>query len=179
MATTTPPDSDNDAETVTEERPEHERDQQGREQDTGADLVTPQRRSQPGTDTTVEASTTNADNSLWDGLRTVTEACLETALWPSTLEIRSPCIPDGDWMAVDDYPHRKTWSRTRPEYDERVQLVIDGLTGGWTLLHQTGAGRQRTIETGLSPTEAYREAEQVMADLESVPLHSRTGRAAV
>jgi len=86
--------------------------------------------------------------------------------------------PDGDWYCADDTPARKTWVHTASEYEERVQLTSDGLSGTWTVVHQRIDGTTATVATDLERERAYEIAEEFMADLASVPVGIRTGRAA-
>ncbi|SDL08882.1 hypothetical protein [Natronorubrum texcoconense] len=121
------------------------------------------------------ADTTDGRSAL-TGLREACETVLETALRPTSIDVRARCQPDGEFLQVDDKWDRKTWRHQHSA--DRVQLTSSGLTGHWSLEHQTGDGRFEIVASGLEREDAYARAEQYMADLAAVEQRCRSGRAA-
>lgn len=86
--------------------------------------------------------------------------------------------PDGDWVCADDRALCKTWAHTAAGFEERVQLTSRNPSAPWEIIHQRPNGTTATIATDLERETAFEIAERFMADLASVPVGIRTGRAA-
>ncbi|MFC7216464.1 hypothetical protein ACFQO4_20610 [Saliphagus sp. GCM10025334] len=127
------------------------------------------------TDHSTATVTRTGDRTKSDALAELVATVSEQIGFPTI----DPVSVDGRFLTDEDGVFRKVWTRaTGEDYEERVVARSRSLLAGWHVYHQTADGKcERITEMALEREAAFTEAERLAADIESVPVECRTGRA--
>ncbi|UTF52751.1 hypothetical protein [Natronosalvus rutilus] len=127
------------------------------------------------TDRSTATVTRTGDRTRTDALADLVATVSEQIGFPTI----DPVSVDGRFLTDEDGVFRKVWTRaTGEDYEERIVARSPSLLAGWHVYHQTPDGREHCVtDDRLEREAAFEEAERLAADIESVPIECRTGRA--